>query len=307
VVVDCFCGEKAVYAENKPLCKFHFSKWLNDFVNERLDKHLKETEVIAVAVSGGKDSTALLDFTNKWAIKNKKKLFAISIDEGIKGYKEYTLNFLRNFCKDNKIKLYIHSFKKETGKTLDELVNIRDTQNFSEKACTICGIFRRYFLNKYARERGATKILFAHNRDDEVQTFIMNLFVGNLPQMTIKGELGGIINHSKFVTRLKPLINIPEKALAIYSLLNYPNLPDTECPYLNESIRSMSRNFINELEKRKKGAKKNILEVYLKEILPTLKKNSKLIHSNIKECAECNEPSSKNKCNFCELICRFFV
>jgi uncharacterized protein (TIGR00269 family) len=276
-------------------------KWLESAVVKALDKSVADGDVLAVAVSGGKDSTTLLDITHRWVRNNR--IFAICIDEGISGYRKETLQFLRKFCKERKIELHVFQFAGEFGCTLDEMLARRSEE--SPGACTVCGALRRYLINKHARELGATKVLFAHNRDDELQTFLMNLFTGNLAQISRKGELVGVVDHPLFVVRFKPLLNIPEKALATYALLKYPELPDAECPYLKESARFGTRLFLNSLETRSPGAKKNMMSVYSQKILPPLKSAAGKLHGELKECESCGEPSSRKICKACELRASF--
>ena len=277
------------------MCSEHFQGRLRDAVETSLCEYVSSSDIIAVAVSGGKDSTALLDITSDWARTRNIKLFAICIDEGIEGYRKKTVTFLRKFCESKDIKLRVISFKEEFGKTLDECL----ADGMGVRACTLCGTLRRYLLNSHSRKMGATKILFAHNRDDELQTFFMNLFSGNLPQLSRKGELIGIIDHPLFVVRLKPLIRVPERALATYALLNYP-IPDEECPYLEESSRVESRKFINELESKCPGSKSRIMNTYLEEILPPLKQGAPNLQNKLKVCTTCGEPTSGETCKACE-------
>lgn len=300
--MKCDCGKRAVaLVDGRFLCREHFTKWLEGEVRRELEKFVEEDDILAVAVSGGKDSTTLLKISHEWSLEKGIKIFAILIDEGIRGYRDKTRKFLEEFCRNRGIELFVFEFKREFGKTLDELLEIRNKLNLNLQACTICGTFRRYLLNKYARELGATKVLFAHNLDDEVQTFFMNLFTANLGQMSRKGEIVGIINSPLFVPRFKPLIKIPEKYLAIYSLLSFPSLPEAECPYLRESMRFKIRKLLFEIEKRKRGARKNILKIYLEKIVPALKAHIKKFQKPLKKCKICGEPSSGEICKACEL------
>ncbi len=298
-MVLCECGERAVIViDGKPLCRRHFEEWLEGAVVNELEKFVKKNDVLAIAVSGGKDSVTLLNIVHRWG---GARFFAILVDEGIKGYRDRTRAFLERFCRERGIELHVYGFKKEFGKTLDEFIRVRDDRGLNMQACTICGTFRRYLLNRYARELGATKILFAHNLDDEVQTFLMNLFTGNLGQMSRKGELVGVIESDMFVQRFKPMIRIPERANTVYALLNFPDLPGEECPYLKESVRYRIRRLLLEMESRNPGSKKRMLNVYLNRILPVLKRNASGFHGRLRKCEVCGEPSSRKICKACEI------
>ena len=128
---------------NVQLCKNDFIKYFEKKAIKTIGKYklIEKGDYVGVAVSGGKDSTSLLYILNILAKKNNFKIVGIAIDEGIKGYRDFTLKDLKEFCKKNKINLKIYSFKDEFKSTLDKLVK-------KERPCTICGILRRTLLNK---------------------------------------------------------------------------------------------------------------------------------------------------------------
>jgi uncharacterized protein (TIGR00269 family) len=300
-VAECGCGEPAVFLAEKPLCRQHFQEWLETQVFTELNRFVSNQDSLAVAASGGKDSTALLELVHEWNGRRKSPLpfSAILIDEGIAGYREFTRHFLEDFCHRKNINLRIVSFQQEFGAALDHMLS--DRSRLQASSCTICGALRRYLLNRTARQLGATKLLLAHNLDDEVQTCLMNLFAGNVGQFSRKGELAGITDHPLFVVRFKPLIRVPEKAMTVYGLLNYPKLPDHECPYLRESLRFNMRQLANRLEAQTPGFKQSLMETYLSKVLPALKTFEQ--PAGLGECSSCGEPSSQPVCQTCE-FCR---
>src|SRR3989344_3993738 len=178
-----FCLEKPVIQlpnSEKKLCKSCFIKYFERKVIKTINKYklIEKNDHIVVAVSGGKDSLSLLYLLNKYCQKrnNKIKLSALQINEGIKGYRDSSIEDAKKFCKSQRIKLHIASYEKETGKTLDKVKKkYKDTI-----ACSMCGILRRYLLNKYSRKMKATKLATGHNLDDEAQSIIMNQFRHNI-------------------------------------------------------------------------------------------------------------------------------
>ena len=74
---------------------------------------INKSDKVAVACSGGKDSNVVLYILNKLCTQRRQQIEAIAIDEGIKGYRDNLLKSLKEFCKREKIKLHIFSFKKE--------------------------------------------------------------------------------------------------------------------------------------------------------------------------------------------------
>ena len=143
------CETNPVYKQEsgRKLCKKCFSEYYERKVFRTIRKHelLDKEDKIGVACSGGKDSTTLLYLLNRFAESNRmQKPEALAIDEGIHGYRNKTLEDLKNFCENNKVKLHIFSFKKEFGFSLDEALVIAQKKKLGINSCYICGILRKY-------------------------------------------------------------------------------------------------------------------------------------------------------------------
>jgi len=216
------CKEKPVIKlTNSPvqLCKQHFIKYFQKKVLYTIKKYSLITtgDKIAIALSGGKDSTTILHILNE--LSSKKRYFtveAILIDEGIKGYREKTKKDAINFCSQYSIKLNIFSYKKEFGLTLDEIL-----KRANQKPCTICGVFRRYLLNKHSRKLKFTKLATGHNLDDEAQSILMNQFRRNNETSARLGPITGISDSKEFIRRIKPLYLQKKKWQLMHSLRDF--------------------------------------------------------------------------------------
>ena len=283
----------ALYDGNK-LCKNHFTEYFENkvFKTVRQFDLIDKEEILGVALSGGKDSLTVLYILNKLSKQNPRiKINAIAIDEGIHGYRNKTLEKAKEFCNKNNIKLYIFSYKEEFGLTLDEMLKILDV-----KPCTICGIFRRYLLNKKSRELKLTKLATGHNLDDECQSIIMNQIKNNIQLSARLGPKVGLIEDNKFVQRVKPLYLCTEKEVTTYAYLNGLLDDFAECPNASQSFRAQVRDMLNDLEQKFPGTKYSIVNSFL-QILPLLKQQFK--GEAIKVCLKCNEPSANDICNTC--------
>lgn len=281
------------------LCRNCFIKYFEKKALKTIKTYnlIEKNDKIAVAVSGGKDSLTVLNLIN--LIRNKFRnieLEAVLIDEGIKNYRDKTILDAKKFCKANKIKLNIFSYKKEFGYTLDEMI-----KKFNLKPCTVCGVLRRYLLNKYARNLGFNKLATGHNLDDEVQSILMNQFKDNIEVSARLGPLTGIKKDKNFIPRIKPLYLLTEKETAVYAYLKGFTSSFAECPNSSESYRGYVRDMINDFEAKSPGTKHGIIHSFLK-ILPLLKEHYKNISSEIKLCSECGEPCTADICQACKLI-----
>ncbi len=231
---------------------------------------LRRGEKIAVAISGGKDSAAMLHVLAKMARKiGGITLVPLLIDEGISGYRDKAISKARILCKEHGLDLRVKSYEDFAGFTLDEMIELRNASKdpglSTLRACTICGIFRRYLINKASLEIGADKVAVGHNADDVAQTFLMNILRADPEGLERFGPLAsGEDGGGKFVPRIKPLIYVPERECALYC--EFKGLPYHlgECPNSREAFRGLVKDFLNEGEAKHPGLKFNVLNSFLR-------------------------------------------
>lgn len=296
-----FCSKKSVYFrrnEGHHYCENHFIKNIEKKVKRTLgsNKLIERGDRVAIAHSGGKDSSNVLFLLNKILKNNPNiKLFVITLDEGIKRYRDKAVKKSEIFCKKVGIEQHIFSFKKEFGFTVDQL-----SKKIKSGYCGSCGVLRRYLLNKKARELKATKLATGHNLDDECQSILMNVLKGDLLRLVRVGPMPQVAAHAKFVTRIKPLITILENESILFGKIN--NIPShpKKCPYsVDNPLRGGARKFLNSLEETSPGIKYSLYESALK-IVPFVRTKFKV--EKIGSCKECGEPSSQRICKVCELL-----
>jgi len=288
------------------LCAGHFLSYFEDKVFQTIQDYrlLERNDTICVAASGGKDSLTVLYLTKKYI--NKKnlpaKLFALAVDEGLKDYRAHTILDLKKFCKKEKIELHLVFNKKEFGFTLDEA-----QKKISQKRpCHICGVWRRYLLNKEARKLGATKLITGHNLDDEAQAILMNFFKANSSLSAHLGPVSGVEKSDSkkegpFVQRIKPLYFCTEKETRLYAVLKKFPLHFAECPYANEGYRSKVRDMLNEFENNYPGTKQGLINSFL-DLLPLIKQKAMLNKEKLQHCQRCGEPANNPICKACKII-----
>lgn len=104
----------------------------------------KEGDRIAIGTSGGKDSTVVAHVLNKLNKKHKYGVdfFMLAIDEGIKGYRDDSLEAVKRNQKVEDLPLMILGYKDLYNWTMDEIVSVIGRKN----NCTYCGVFRRQAL-----------------------------------------------------------------------------------------------------------------------------------------------------------------
>jgi uncharacterized protein (TIGR00269 family) len=256
---------------------------------------LEYDDHIAVAVSGGKDSLTLLHLLVKLEKRfPRSHLTAVCVDEGIDGYRNEALELASAACTKLGVKQLVVSYRELFGTTTDEIARLKLTQT----PCAYCGVLRRKAINKAADMIGATKIATAHNLDDEVQTVLLNMLHGD-PLRILRS--GPILKdpRSKFLPRIKPLCDVPEKEIVFYAYLTGLQFQSVVCPHGHEALRNDIRSFLNQMEVKHPGTKFTLLRsaealrAQMGEGLPLLQLN---------ECIKCGDPTPHEVCEACVML-----
>ena len=286
------------------LCKECLSK----FVEQKVMLSLKRTGVLGklsgkyliIALSGGKDSINATYIMHKLSQEYDFKMKAVFVDEGIGEYSKQRRAIVMDLCKKLGIEYRIVSMKEEMGISTPEAVSILVKSRSSIKPCSVCGVFRRYLLNKVALDENADYVVTGHNLDDEVQTFIMSLIRGDIRSIAREAcSLGYENDVPKLVSRIKPLYLVYERESLVYFITHGFKRISLSCPYARFSMRYVIREMINDLEYRRPGMKYRILA--LKERLGKSIRETVLSNVEMRHCKICGMPSSRDICRACEL------
>lgn len=284
------------------LCRTCFAESIEEKVRATIAKYkmFDFDDKIAVAVSGGKDSVSLLHILAKIErAYPKASLVAVTVDEGIEGYRTEALKIAAENCKKLGIAHYVVSFKELYGYTLDEIVKLKSkSSRFELTPCAYCGVLRRKALNMSAREVKADKIATAHTLDDEVQTILLNVFHGDVLRIAREKPVTDE-KHPKLVQKVKPFCEIPEKETTLYAYVKKISFQSKPCPYAQEALRNDIRVMLNRMEEKHSGTKYTIFRS-IEKVRPALEKISE--KEGLKECLECGEPATENVCRTCQML-----
>jgi uncharacterized protein (TIGR00269 family) len=284
------------------LCRRCFAQSIEEKVRATVAKYqmLNFDDKIAVAVSGGKDSVSLLHVLEKIEKKySKASIVAITVDEGIKGYRDEALNIASENCDELGIKHSIISFKELYGFTLDEIVKrLKRKGENGLTPCAYCGVLRRKALNIAARNVKADKLATAHTLDDETQTVLLNIFHGDVLRIAREKPVTDEA-HPKLVRRVKPFCEAPEKETALYAYVRKIKFQSTPCPYASEALRNDARIMLNRMEEKHPGIKFTVFKS-IEKIRPALDEIAK--KEGLRECDECGEPTTERICKTCQML-----
>ncbi len=277
------------------LCPNHFTEYVERRVKKEIRKQLEMDgrKHIAVAVSGGKDSSVvLLLLAEIFGKRRDVAISAITVDEGIAGYRPESIEKVKGLCHSLDVPLTVISFKNEFGVEMDQV-----SKHLGPRTpCTYCGVLRRRCMNKVAREMGADVLATGLNLDDTSQAILMNFTRGDVERLARLGPHKSV--QPGLIPRIQPLRSIPEKESYLYAMLRGIDFSDGVCPYYEKALRNQYRGILDEMETRTPGTKFSILSSY-DAIGPMLRKNYS--PAKLKVC-DCGEPTLNGKCMSCELL-----
>lgn len=284
--------------EGVNLCRGCFKDSIERRVRRSIShwKMFSPADHIAVAVSGGKDSITMLMILKKITSRfAQTKITAVTVDEGIAGYREEAVDLAREYCKKLSVNHEIVSFEELYGNGLDDFLKVRSERM---TACSYCGVFRRKAINVAARKVGATTIATAHNLDDIVQTYLLNLFQGDVNRFA---RFGPVLRDPRggFLPRVKPLCEVPEKEVALYGFTEGLSFQTASCPYMGEALRNELRTVLNRLEIAHPGV---LFSSYrsMTRLRGLVEPN--VPPSELRACISCGEPTPLQTCEACRMV-----
>lgn len=206
---------------------------------------LEGLDKVAVALSGGKDSLALLYLLKAIAGRGFPdwEIFAVHVNGEFSCGAGVSEGYLKGICK-------------ELGVTY---LRAESTQKRETLECYSCSRERRKLIFEQAKSVGANTVAFGHHRDDNAETLLMNLlhkgeFAGMLPKIPM---------HDYGVTIIRPLIYVSELEIKEFAKMYGFARIACQCPVGQESMRKSCKDLLNEMEKEFANAKENLANAAL--------------------------------------------
>jgi uncharacterized protein (TIGR00269 family) len=292
------CGKPAsirLPQYNTAYCSNDFIAFFEKRVSDTIRKYglMGEHDRPLIAVSGGKDSLSLWHLTNKLGFSAD----GIYIDLGIQNYSDLSLTKTRAMADRLGRRLYSFSLADAFR------IGIKDlSRTMKRPACSLCGMVKRYVMNRACTEYGYTVLATGHNLDDEASALLGNLLHWKEEYLWKKGvalEAEG----SHLAKKVKPFFLCTEKEAAAYALLSGIDYVYDECPYSIGAKTLLYKSLLNRVEDGSPATKLAFIKGYLKRARKEGDTGEERKPKSV--CKICGYPTYAEKCNFCLLADRF--
>ncbi|KAI0313256.1 hypothetical protein OF83DRAFT_1142233 [Amylostereum chailletii] len=250
---------------------------------------------VAIGASGGKDSTVLAYVmkTLNERYDYGLELFLLSIDEGITGYRDDSLETVKRNQEQYDMPLKILSYDELYGWTMDRIVSTIGKKN----NCTFCGVFRRQALDRGASALNVDHIVTGHNADDIAETVLMNIMRGDIARL---GRCTSICTQGEdTIRRSKPFKYAYEKEIVMYAYFKKLDYFSTECIYSPDAYRGHARVFLKDLEAARPSA---IIDIIHSGEAFEVSDEVKATQKSQQTCKRCGYMSSNELCKACTLL-----
>lgn len=224
---------------------------LLSFTRKAVDEYqmIEKGDKIAVGISGGKDSLAML-----YALHGLRRFYPNAFDiEAITvslGYKEFNLEPIKALCAEMDIPYTIVN---------TEIAHIIFDERKESNPCSLCAKMRKGAFNEEAKKLGCNKVAYAHHKDDIIETMLLSLiFEGRFHSFSPRTYLDRMD-----LTVIRPLMFVNE--VDIIGFKNKYDLPvaKSPCPIDGYTKRQYAKELIAQLTKENPGVKERMFTAIL--------------------------------------------
>ncbi len=224
---------------------------LMSYARKAIDDYqmIEEGDKIAVGISGGKDSIALLHTLHGLMRFYPKKfeIYAVSVDLGFKN-QDFTI--IEKMCKDLNVPYTI--VRSEISKIVFE-----DRKEGSP--CSLCAKMRKGALNDEMKRLGCNKVAYGHHKDDIIDTMLLSLiFEGRFHSFSPKTYLDRMD-----LTVIRPLMYINEMDIKGFINMNELPVAKSRCPVDGHTKRQYVKDLLKQLSIENPGVKERMFTAIL--------------------------------------------
>ncbi len=270
---------------NLKVCPSCFQRIYERRVRRILEKYsmVKGVEKVAVALSGGKDSAALLASMQRLGWVMGFQVVAIHFHLNMGDYSWRNLEEVERLCQRLGVELQV-TYIGDLG------LRVQRVKGWTP--CAVCGAIKRALFNREARKLGAQAIATAHTLEDVLLFTLKNLlsrhYVFPRPVLPAQGDL---------IMKIKPLMYTPERLNAIYCREKGIEVYSEKCPFWSPRPHRLKEVF-DHLERIIPSGKLQLL-LSLQEALPSSEMEA--WEEKLYCCSGCGETTTQPRCALCRL------
>ena len=288
------CKDLAVVAlpsHHAGFCRACFLGFFSRQVEKAIAKQKLFTleDRILVAVSGGKDSLALM----LELAEQGYNVTGLHVDLSIPNSSEAARSVVESFCARHGLNLQVKTLADE-GLAIP-LVKER----LSRPICSACGKIKRYFFNKAALDGDFTVLATGHNLDDEIARLFSNVLRWDLSYLSDQGPHLPACNG--FARKVKPLFRLSEFETANYAFLKGIDYHTAPCPYSAGASFTFHKTLWEDLELEMPGRKLEFYLGFLERGRPVFAAREAEIGETVAPCELCAYPTSGGVCGVCRI------
>ncbi len=289
------CGELAAVklpSHHAGFCPDCFRLFFERQVETAIRRHklILPGEKVLVAVSGGKDSLALMRVLSDLG----HDVEGLHVHLGIPDSSDPVCERTEAYCRENGFRLHVLRMA-DVGLAIPEV-----KKAVRQPICAVCGRIKRHYFNRFAFESGYAALATGHNLDDETARLFSNVLRWDTGHLADQGPV--LPAEGKFVRKIKPLYKVTEFETAAYCFLQGINHWKAACPYSGGASFTAHKKLIADLEDRSPGQKAAFYEAFLKLGKPRFAdapRGEGL--ETLYACDQCGFPSSAQTCSVCRV------
>jgi len=276
------------------LCPSCFMEFYKARVRKTVEefKMFKENDVVGVAVSGGKDSAALLHVLRQ--AYPKLELKALHINLGIPEYSAHCQKKVEKLADMLHVELCIFDLRKELAIGIDDFKKT----TFKKRLCSVCGTIKRRIFEELAVKTKVRVLATGHNLEDVAGVMFNNFLYGRWEQFVrLKPVLPPLAEG--MASKVKPLIKCPENENLLYCLYGEIPFREIDCPFATGTGMRKRTKILELLSRDNPYFRHQLLNRFL-EIMPLVENVAK--KTVLGKCKVCGFPSSSEVCAFCRRL-----
>ncbi len=302
------CGARAsihLRQHRLVLCREHFLEWILVQTARFIKKYrmFPPDARLLAAVSGGKDSLSLWDALWRLGYRVDGLYIHLGIEAGI-GYSDASEAAARRFAEERGLALHVINLEGSYGESIPQMA--ARTQRGKLRPCAVCGLVKRYLMNRYALEHGYEALVTGHNLDDEVGVLYNNML--NWQMDLLRRQYPVLEGGEGFVRKAKPFCRFYERETAAYAILRGIDYIEEECPFSEGSTLLECKAVLNRMEADHPGMKLNYYVGFLRaraQMFGAAEETTREGAEGVpmRRCPSCGQPTqAAGLCGFCKLI-----